>query len=939
MSRFLSSARGQIAVVALGLNLFACAAGREPQRSAEEAEPRTSALDTPAVGPEFQFDAPVRVAWDGPGIGIAAGASNYLFVWRTDSDIYGTRVGFDGTLVDQLPFRLTPDARTQKVARVAFNGTDWLVAYSDDDGGGAVQVAATRVAADGTVRDPNGVAVTTGTGDHLLQDVASDGSGFLVTWYASGIQAALVSAAGAAQAPFMVGSATPSGPAGFSAAAFNGSEYLVAYYEVVGANRYLRARRVSRAGALVGATIELGTPAAAVSLVDVANDGTSWLVSYVSDALRWQVVAADGTLGGSGSIAGTFGGLTTDPVSRLSATGTGGAFTLCTIQDTALLVVRINASGALNATSMPVVSGDVFEVAVARAAGSDYVAYTAATPSASSAPARGVRLDTSLGFAASPSVLSFHANGQDMPHAAFNGTDYLVVWNDLRGAQSAAPGGLWLGPAAGTVYGRRMSPSGQLLGSSSFTIAPVGGGVNGLFPDVGSNGTDYLVVWKGGDVADGLYARRVTAAGAVVDTNAIPIDLTAGDKRFPSVASNGTDYYVAWSLASKEIRGARVLANGTMPSAPTTFATGVLEIDNPAVAFNGTNYLVAWGEGGDIMASRVNPATGALLDTTRIKVAADSSIVEYRPAVASNGTDWLVVWDARRDIRAARVAADGTVKDPNGITIDAGSDLQIGVEVAWAGNFYWVTWSAPNNIIPAKRVAADGTVMDATGIPIVSGTYYLVSGPLVDVASAGGDRALFLYPRYELTRNSNSRAFGVIVPSPAGAGGAGGSGGSTGAGGAAGTGGATGAGGAAGRGGATGGGGAAGRGGAGGTAGAGGTSVTGGASGGSTAGGSGAGGRGGAAGASGGSTAGGSGAGGRGGAAGSGVGSGGAAAGGATGGSAVAGAGSKAGCSCSHAPGSSSPGSLAFILLGLWLRRRARLSRRTTRASAGTSRG
>ena len=252
----------------------------------------------------------------------------------------------------------------------------------------------------------------------------------------------------------------------------------------------------------------------------------------------------------------------------------------------------------------------------------------------------------------------------------------------------------------------------------------------------------------------------MTAAGAVVDTNAIPIDLTSGDKRFPSVGSNGTDYYVAWSVASKELRGARVLANGTMPSAPATFATGVFGgVDNPAVAFNGTSYLVAWGEADDIMATRVSPATGALLDTTRIAVAANSSIGEYRPAAASNGTDWLVAWDSGRDIRAARVAADGTVKDPNGITIDAGSDLQIGVAVAWAGSSYWVTWSAPNNIIAAKRVAADGTVMDATAVPIASGAYYLPSGPLVDVAAAGGDRALFLYPLYELARNGTSRAY------------------------------------------------------------------------------------------------------------------------------------------------------------------------------------
>ncbi len=782
-----------MAVVALGLNLLACAAAREPERAAEAAAPRASALGAPApaVGPEIQFDMPVRVEWDGPGIGIAAGVSSHLFVWRTGSDIYGARVAFDGTIVDQLPFLVTPLLRTQGGARVAFNGTDWLVAYSDDDGATGIRVAAARVAADGTLRDRDGISVSTGTGDQLLQDIASDGSGFLITWYAQGIKAAIVTGAGAAQAPFMVGSATPSGPTGLSAAGFNGSEYLVAYYEVIGANRYLRARRVSRAGALVGSTIELGT-VPAVSLVDVASDGTSWLVSYVSDALRWQVVAADGTLGGNGSVAGTFGGITTDPVSRLSSTENGAGYTVCTIQGADLFAARVDASGTLGGSTVLPVDGDAFEVAVVHGGASDFVAYVSAIPGNFRSPARGARLDSSLRFERSPLVLSFQANMQDIPRAAFNGTDYLVVWEDWRGAQSAAQNGLWLG-SSDSLYGRRLSPSGQPLGSSSFTIAPVG--APALMPDVASNGTDYFVVWRGGDVAEGLYGRRVSAAGAVVDTNAIPIDLGAGIKRFPAVGSNGTDYYVAWTVDSNAIRGARVLANGTMPSAPTTFASAVFGgTDNPAIAFNGTSYLVAWSQDANIMATRVNPATGALLDTPPIAVAGNQSTAEYKPAVASNGTDWLVAWESNRDIRAARVGADGTVKDPNGITIDsATSEAQGGVSVAWAGSTYWVAWSAPRQIIAAKRVSALGAVIDATGVPITGGAYYLVSGPVVDVAAAGGDRALFLYPLYELTRNATSRAYGRIVPSPSGAGGAGGSGGSTGTGGAAGRGGAGGA--------------------------------------------------------------------------------------------------------------------------------------------------
>jgi hypothetical protein len=880
--------RRELGVAVLGLALLACAPA-QPGRSGDAYERRVSALaSSPAVGPELPLDAPVRVQWDGPGIGIAAGPSNHLLVWEGNSYLYGARVGFDGTLVDQLPFRVTPGVGTQRQARVAASGTDWLVAYSNDDGSGAVQVAAARVAADGTVRDADGLALTTGAGDHLLQDVASDGSGYLVTWDAQGIQAAIVTAAGAAQAPFMVGSATPSGSAGLSAVAFNGSQYLVAYAETVGSNRYLRARRVSSAGALVGSIIELGT-VSAVSLLDVASDGTSWLVSYVSDALRWQVVASDGTLGGNGSVAGTFGGATTDPVSRLSSTGNGAGFTLCTIQGSALFAARISGAGVLVASATPVVSGDVFEVAVDRGGGSDYVAYVAATPSGIvTAPARGSHLDSSLKLDSSPMELSFRANDQESPHAAFNGTNYLTVWEDARGSQSQAPGGLWLGPPAGTVYGRLISADGQPLGSSSFTIAPVG--VRGLMPDLASNGTDYLVVWRQ-DGGTGLYARRVTAAGAVVDTNAIPIDVSAGEKRFPAVDSNGKDYYVAWSVGTAAIRGARVLADGTMPSAPTTLTSAALSgIDNPGVAFNGMNYLVVWAQSDRVLGARVNPATGAALDS--IAIGGSSSVGAYRPAVASNGTEWLVAWDSNRDIRAARVGADGVVKDLNGITIDSGSDTQLGVSVAWTGSSYWVSWSAPANVIAAKRVTPDGAVVDAAGVPIAGGIYYSAAAPMVDVAAGGGDRALFVYERYELARGAAERAYARVVPAPVASGGNGGKGGSAAAGG------------------------GAGKGGAGGVAGAGG--------------GAGMAGVGGATSATGGSTAGAAGGGGRGG--GSGGGPGGAAGGGGASnadGGAKAGAGgnsSGSGCGCRQAPGSPPLGSLAWVLAALCLRRRSRSS-------------
>ena len=68
------------------------------------------------------------------------------------------------------------NAQTDPV--VAFDGTRYLVAWSDgrDDGG----VYASRVRADGTVLDPSGIAVAITTG--VLEPVVSANGRFLVAW-------------------------------------------------------------------------------------------------------------------------------------------------------------------------------------------------------------------------------------------------------------------------------------------------------------------------------------------------------------------------------------------------------------------------------------------------------------------------------------------------------------------------------------------------------------------------------------------------------------------------------------------------------------------------------------------------------------------------------------------------------------------------------------
>lgn len=117
----------------------------------------------------------------------------------------------------------------------------------------------------------------------------------------------------------------------------------------------------------------------------------------------------------------------------------------------------------------------------------------------------------------------------------------------------------------------------------------------------------------------------------------------------------------------------------------------------PAVASDGTNYLVAWGARGyDIVGARVSPA-GAVLDPDGIAI---STAVGFQfqvlPALVFAGTNYLVTWRANRsgtyDIYGARVSPAGGVLDPNGIPISTAGYHQQAASVASDGTNSLVSW-------------------------------------------------------------------------------------------------------------------------------------------------------------------------------------------------------------------------------------------------------
>jgi hypothetical protein len=269
---------------------------------------------------------------------------------------------------------------------------------------------------------------------------------------------------------------------------------------------------------------------------------------------------------------------------------------------------------------------------------------------------------------------------------SFDGTNYLIVWQ--RGD-----------PGRG-VYAARVSSGGTVLDPGGFPISTINSAES---PSVAFDGTNYLVTWtdyRAGYYRARIYGARITTAGAVLD----PAGIYVLNGRYGAVAFDGTNYLVTaqydFDQAPAHVVGARVTPGGTVVDQnPFSISNAPNDQTLPRVAFDGTNYLVVWEDRRtsqydvDVYGARVSPA-GNVLDPIGIPISVADGAQSW-PSVAFDGTESLVVWQDGRnppltDIYAARVSPAGSVLDPGGIGISAGSDSE------------WYPWATPG---PARFIA------------------------------------------------------------------------------------------------------------------------------------------------------------------------------------------------------------------------------------------
>ncbi|MDQ1519846.1 MAG: hypothetical protein QOI55_919, partial [Actinomycetota bacterium] len=520
-----------------------------------------------------------------------------------------------------------------------------------------------------------------------------------------------------------LGISTAAGSQSNPSIAFDGTNYFVAWDDSRGSSIDIYGTRVSPAGSIVdGATT-------GIAISTAAGNQTTPAVSF--DGTNNRVVWADHR----GTTNDVFGARVNKAGSVLDAVATGVAVSTAAANQSAPAIASdgTNSLVVWDDTRSPLTAPDVFGARLSNGG------------SVLDGAARGI-------------AIAVVRASQSVPSVAFDGTNYLVVWNEARGASDSQ------------VVAARVSQSGTLLDPAGIDLS-----VSVLLqksPKVAFDGTNFLVVWDEvrSPATIDIRGTRVSPGGIVLDPGILNITTLPGftnQETQPALAFDGTNYFVAWSdtrngLMNSDIFGTRVSPAGTVLDGTATgipISTAANNQTQPAIAFDGTNYLVTWSDNrsGDanIYGTRVSPA-GTVVDGAATGFAISTAASAQNDSdLAFNGTNYLVAWlDLRSgdwDIFGARVSPAGSVLDgvASGIPISTVPQQQDSPAVAFNGAFL-VTWrdrrSGKNFDLFGARVGNDGVVQDSSGFAVSAKPTNEGSGAVI---AGTGNTWVSFYSRFE----------------------------------------------------------------------------------------------------------------------------------------------------------------------------------------------
>jgi hypothetical protein len=648
--------------------------------------------------PQDLASIPICVSTNACGFpSVAWGETHFLVVWaQNDGKIYGTRVSSGGRAADAEGFVISSTTNYQTFPHVAWGQTNFLVVWGVDVP--SEKVYGARVTSSGNVLDPNGFVIC--NTNSTSPSVAWGATNFMVVWNdqrdgAFSVYGGRVTSSGtlldgsgfrisstSTNPLYMISDIQPS-------LAWNGTVFLAAwdeYHSDVTSLDIYGARITGNAQVLDPSGIPICTRTNIQMDASVCWAGTNFMVVWShGDSESYNEGDIYGArVSGAGQVIDAAGRaicLATNVQREPEVAGDGTNY-LAVWEDVRyagysdIYGTRLNQAGAVldgSGRLMSLAANKELTPVVVR--GNDrYLIVWEDGRNSQESDIYGITVDDNgRALNASPFPICTAIRYQQHPAAAWNGTNYLVVWDDMRNEFYYS-----------TIYGARVNSTGGVLDVSGIAVHT--NRTQQRYPTVAWGGTNYLVAWEDWrfnfDTFQ-LFATRVSSNGQVLDKAGIPLNSPMDHGLDPSIAWAGTNFMVVWSegFGPELIRGSRVSSAGKVLNyrgvviAPDR---GYSQLD-PFIVWGQTNFFVAWQEGSldrcDVYGTMLD-RHGVPLNTNGFLIASVTNHQSHCSAGWSK-TNFFVVWQDDRnsssydahDVYGAHVTSGGHVLDPSGIPL------------------------------------------------------------------------------------------------------------------------------------------------------------------------------------------------------------------------------------------------------------------------------
>jgi MYXO-CTERM domain-containing protein len=562
---------------------------------------------------------------------VAWGAAGFAIAWAEiwDLDILFATIAPDGTVTNPRTI-VAGGTGWQRWPALGFDGQNFLLAWYGEDGGN--EVRSTRIAEDGTVLGPEQLIAASDGSSIDNPAIAFDGSQFLVAWAEqSATFARRVGTDGVAVGAPIEMSAS-SGAREGRGATYDGTDFLVA----TDTASVVTVNRISKSGQLggsfgIGTTSSYAKPAIAAAHGKVLltwNSGVSGVATLLAGTATAGTAALPGAVEGYSAVTPHAGGWL---VAWQDQRGERSEQLRAAIVSTA--AVATPAEGTL-LTSSP----SVQRAPVSTFEGNAWLVAWEHFRDGTERDLRAVRLDPAGVVSGSPFDLVVEARGQGTPLLTPSAASSLLSWKhqatnlELRATQFA-PGQ--------TTPVLTDTAIGSAEGFAAFDVAydgagthlavyhrePVGVGFDGsvevvVLDATGSPvippatiatayGPEVAVAWGGAHLVvwadqQAVHAARFTATGVRLDDPPIELAKPFWDFNYVDVAHGAGRFLAVWQEASAV--GMALLDSSGNVVTQRTEDTGVG--GDPSVTFDGTSFVVAWKEASQM--DRVDEAVDTL---------------------------------------------------------------------------------------------------------------------------------------------------------------------------------------------------------------------------------------------------------------------------------------------------------------------------------------